>query len=92
MLTCAHNVVGWSDLDEESFNYTDLTVFRKRKGEDMYSSKSPITKIAVHPNYNGKEYCGFDIAICRLGGEFPGRNYDTSNYSVQKMIYDNFPY
>ena len=60
VLTCAHNVVDYSELDEEFFEYSDLTAYSMRKGEEIYASKRTITKVAYHPYFNNTTSCGFE--------------------------------
>ena len=88
--TCAHNIIGVSPLDGKKVPYTDLTAYRMRKGPDVYESKYLLTQTAVHPKYDGKPGCGFDIAVCRVGKKLPGRNATATNYSTKKSVADSF--
>ena len=40
-----------------------MLAYEARNGQDTYRAKSPLTKIVVHPKYDGDIYSGFDIAL-----------------------------
>jgi len=66
VLTCAHNVTGWSAFQERWVNFPSLRMYNMRQGEKTwYMCRLLNQTINFHPKYNGHPDCGYDIAICQ---------------------------
>jgi len=63
-ITCAHNLVSWSSLRKMGVPVKDVKVYGRRDGKEkwLFWSKNIERKI-VHPEYNGKPDCGYDLGI-----------------------------
>ena len=52
--------------------------------------KLKISEVKFHPKYNGLPDCGYDIAICKVAEELPGKNATNATYSNAKELADHF--
>lgn len=77
-----------NDQERKIEYYTDLTVYNARKGAQTYRRKHQVSKIVVHPKYDGDAKSGFDIAICTLGQDLGSKNYTTKYYSTKELEHD----
>jgi len=68
IFTCAHNLVIWNTLKDLGKNIEAGFVYTMRQGEHKWAQckKILVKEILVHPNYDGSEYCGFDIAVAPI--------------------------
>jgi len=74
-VTCAHNLVGWSERRKCAVPYKKLRVYGRRYGEKKwFFSTDSIEKTIVHPKYNGKPECGYDLGIIVHGTKYPKLN------------------
>jgi len=64
-LTCAHNLLGYSVLNNLAIRYTDSKIYNARQGEKSarYVFTADNKKSRVHPMYDGQPESGFDIGM-----------------------------
>jgi len=87
ILTCAHNVVGWSSLKNRWVNYESMFMYRARQGEKSWRICRSISQkhVHVHPKHNGHCDSGFDIAICKQM-ELDSKNRKTESFCSSDSI------
>jgi len=68
ILTCAHNVVHYSELEDKLLETMGGFFYLSRTADEI-PFKLPITKFRVHPKYqnNRSLTSGFDIAVLQFG-------------------------
>lgn len=69
VLTCAHNLVGFSPMRGCMVKYRNLRMYQARQGEKKWWDCTSLEEdhIRYHPKYNGDPDSGFDIGVCKQG-------------------------
>jgi len=68
IVTCAHNVTGYSPFKEKSVVWKPVNVYSKRQGEKSWFEFMTANEkgVDIHPKYDGqKPFSGYDVAVFR---------------------------
>jgi len=68
VLSCAHNFVGYSMIDDEEVFYTNAKFYCTRLGKNYWRDKLLLSNetVRVHHLHNDNPASGFDIAVCKV--------------------------
>jgi len=75
-ITCAHNVSYWSQMSNKVIKFKEIYCFVTRIGEKSWFRCNYVDNdenVIVHPKYNGRPDCGFDICILPRTREISGK-------------------
>jgi len=69
IVTCAHNIVGWSILRKKFYNFKWHVCYEMRQGESSWMKCHYLdaSKLRVHPKHNRDGDSGYDVAVCSQG-------------------------
>jgi len=88
ILTCAHNLVTLSTLDNSHIKHQEGYVYAMRQGKNNWWSLWELdqSKIRVHPKFDGSAYCGFDIGTCTILRKSHKNDHSVKYNSVEEKV------
>jgi len=68
VLTCAHNLCSVSTLNKSMNLFKKARIYEGREGSGSWKQlwELDLKKSCIHPKYNGRPHCGFDIGFSRI--------------------------